>query len=178
MPIDRIAIPLFFDSRKVQEWTTDPAHLPFSDYRDRAIWGPPGEKGSRECINFQLMRQLFSYIVIQQENEYRNGEDLHYGDWNSALEAGRNYLVGRDVSLTEFVRTHRSSLNDWQRLAYQWCLANPSQALVLRARNGRLIYEIKKRGDYVEIGLPHHDHGGEKHWISRDGRTKVLINVD
>ena len=178
MSTGRTAIPLFFNSPKVQEWTTDAAHLPFLDYLDRTIWSPPNEKGSRECINFQLMHQPCSYMIAQQANEYRNGEDPHYGDWNRALEAGRNYLVGRDVSLTEFARTHRSSLNDWQRLAYQWCLANPSQALVLRARNGRLIYEIKKRGDYVEIGLPHHDHGGEKHWISRDGKTKVLINVD
>lgn len=175
---DTTTIPLFFNSPKPQEWTTDPAHLHFSDYRDRTIWGPPDETGTPKCINLQLMRQPFSYMVIQQDNEYQDGEDLRYGDWHRALEAGRNYLVRRDVSLTEFVRRHRSSLNEWQRLAYQWCLANPSQALVLRARNGRLIYEIKKRGDYVEIGLPHHDHGGEKHWISRDGKTKVLINVD
>jgi hypothetical protein len=66
------------------------------------------------------MRQPFSYMVIQQENEYGNGEDPHYGDWKRAIEAGRDYLVGRDISLTDFVRTHRSSLNEWQRLAYQF----------------------------------------------------------
>jgi hypothetical protein len=41
-----------------------------------------------------------------------------------------------------------------------------------------LIYHIAKRGEYVEIGLPHHRHGGEKYWVSRNGKTKVLINVD
>jgi hypothetical protein len=41
-----------------------------------------------------------------------------------------------------------------------------------------LIYHIAKRGEYVEIGLPHHCHGGEKYWVSRNGKTKVLINVD
>jgi hypothetical protein len=30
----------------------------------------------------------------------------------------------------------------------------------------------------VEFGLPHHCHGGEKYWVSRNGKTKVLINVD
>jgi len=44
MSTDRTAIPLFFNSRKVREWTTDPAHLHFSDYRDRAVWGPPTKR--------------------------------------------------------------------------------------------------------------------------------------
>jgi hypothetical protein len=42
----------------------------------------------------------------------------------------------------------------------------------------RLIYHIAKRGEFVEFGLPHHCHGGEKYWVSRNGKTKVLINVD
>jgi len=88
MSADRTVIPLFCNSRKVREWTTDPGHLHFSDYRDRAMSGPPDEKGSRECINLQLMRQPFSYMIAQQANEYRNGEDPHYGDWNRALECG------------------------------------------------------------------------------------------
>jgi hypothetical protein len=41
-----------------------------------------------------------------------------------------------------------------------------------------LIYHIAKRGEYVEFGLPHYSHGGEKYWVSRRGKTKVLINVD
>jgi hypothetical protein len=41
-----------------------------------------------------------------------------------------------------------------------------------------LIYHIAKRGEYVEFGLPHHCHGGEKYWVSRNGKTKVLIKVD
>jgi hypothetical protein len=45
-------------------------------------------------------------------------------------------------------------------------------------RRNRLIYHIAKRGEYVEFGLPHYSHGGEKYWVSRRGKTKVLINVD
>jgi len=41
-----------------------------------------------------------------------------------------------------------------------------------------LIYHIAKRGEYVEFGLPHHCHGGEKYRVSRNGKTRVLINVD
>lgn len=57
-------------------------------------------------------------------------------------------------------------------------IANPSRMLVLTSTTSHLIYHICKRGEYVEIGLPHHSHGGEKYWVSRTGKTKVLINVD
>ena len=89
--------------------------------------------------------------------------------------------------MSEFQRVNRSSLNEWQRLAYEWCVANPSRMLVLTSTKPRLIYHIAKRGEYVEFGrrgeyvefgLPHHCHGGEKYWVSRDGKTKVLISVD
>jgi hypothetical protein len=78
----------------------------------------------------------------------------------------------------EFQRVNTSSLNEWQRLAYEWSMANPSRMLVLSSTKPRLIYHIAKRGEYVEFGLPHHCHGGEKYWVSRNGKTKVLINVD
>jgi hypothetical protein len=54
----------------------------------------------------------------------------------------------------------------------------PPRMLVLSSMKPRLIYHIAKRGEYVEFGLPHHCHGGEKYWVSRNGKTKVLINVD
>jgi hypothetical protein len=57
-------------------------------------------------------------------------------------------------------------------------MANPSRMLVLSSTKPRFIYHIGKRGEYVEFGLPHHRHGGEKYWVSRNGKTKVLINVD
>jgi len=78
--------------------------------------------------------------------------------------------------MPEFLRVHTSSLNEWQRMAYEWCVANPSRMLVLTSMKLRLIYHIAKRGEYIEFGLPHHCHGGEKYWVSRNGKTKVLIN--
>jgi hypothetical protein len=100
--------------------------------------------------------------------------------WNmgKALDVGSSYLVGATVPLSEFQRVHTSSLNEWQRLAFEWCMANPSRMLVLTSTKPRLIYHIAKRGEYVELGLPHHCHGGEKYWVSRNGKTRVLINVD
>jgi hypothetical protein len=57
-------------------------------------------------------------------------------------------------------------------------MADPSRMLVLTSTKPRLIYHIAKHGDYFEFGLPHHCRGGEKYWVSRNGKTKVLINVD
>jgi hypothetical protein len=51
-------------------------------------------------------------------------------------------------------RGYTSSLNEWQRLAYEWCVANPLRMLVLTSTKPRLIYHIAKRGEYVEFGLP------------------------
>jgi hypothetical protein len=67
--------------------------------------------------------------------------------------------------MSEFQRVYTSSLNEWQRLAYAWCVANPSRMLVLTSTKSRLIYHIAKRGECVEIGPPHHCHGGEKYWV-------------
>jgi hypothetical protein len=36
----------------------------------------------------------------------------------------------------------------------------------------------RKRGEYVEFGLPHHCHGGERYRVSRNGKTRVMIKVD
>jgi hypothetical protein len=53
-------------------------------------------------------------------------------------------------------------------MAYASCLASPSRVLVLTSTKPGLIHHIAKRGEYVEFGLPHHCHGGEKNWVSRN----------
>jgi hypothetical protein len=164
---------LFEDS-----WSINPAKLDFSEFRNRQIWGPPDSSGSRQCINMALLRKPFPYSIEQRVNPYTNGEDAEYGTWEKALDVGRSYLVGATVPMPEFQRVYTSSLNEWQCLAFEWCMANPSRMLVFTSPRPRLIYHIAKRGEYVEIGLPHHCHGGEKYWVSRNGKTKVLINVD
>ncbi len=161
-----------------EPWNADPSQLRFTDYLDRCIWGPPDANRIRRCLDNKLASEPFRYSVQQTDNHYTNGEDLSYGAWDKALECGRSYMAGESTSMAQFVRTHRSRLQGWQRLAWLWCVANPSLTLVLRSQRPRRVYEIKKRGEYVEIGLPHHGAGGERHWISRDGKTKVLVNVD
>ncbi|GGG86834.1 hypothetical protein [Edaphobacter dinghuensis] len=161
-----------------EEWETDPAKLSFLEYRNRLIWGRPDAQGSRACINRKLIREPFRYTVRQKDNEYAFGEDPKFGEWEKALNCGRSYLAGSDTPMKEFLRRHMSSLTNWQKHAYQWCLANPSRCLVLVSPQLKRHYVIKKRGEYVEIGLPHHEWGGERHWITKGGSRKVLVNVD
>jgi hypothetical protein len=112
------ATPALFESAMTCGWTTDAARLDFSDYRNRQIWGPPDESGSRTCINRTLLRKPFPYTIEQRVNPYPNGEDADYGMWEQALDLGRSYLVGSTVPMAEFMRAHTSSMNEWQRLAY------------------------------------------------------------
>jgi hypothetical protein len=162
----------------LEEHRIDPAGLSFAEYRERCLWGAPDAHGSRACLDRKALKEPFDYSVREQPNSFENGEDPHYGTWDKMLEAGRSYLVGNHVSWRQFLRTHTSALTEWQRMAYHWCLAHPTLRLVFEARLRSRIYHIMKHGEFVEIGLPYHDYGGEKHWVSRDGKTRVLVNVD
>jgi len=59
---------------------------------------------------------------------------------------------------------------------FEYCKANPREKVTLR--NNRLEYDCYWRGEYCVISLPHHDAGGERTWITRDGKSKILVNVD
>jgi len=117
------------------------------------------------------------FVVSTRPNQWVAREDK-YGVWDIAVDSGRSYLVGTNVPLHSFLSSHTSYLRPWQRIAFRWALANPNQCLLLETFDRGLYWTVEKRGEYVEFGLPHQSQGGEKHWISRDGQTQVLVNVD
>jgi hypothetical protein len=85
------------------------------------------------------------------------------------------------TDLKQFLRTHTSDLNDWQQAAYPIAWHYPDvQVIVNTGRYGPRRYDwvVYRRGEYINFSLPHHDAGGERDYISRDGRTRVLINID
>lgn len=103
--------------------------------------------------------------------------DDEYGTWDACLDAGRSYLVGDKVPMKDFLKNHTSSITAaWMKLAVRLAMADNDVSI--RVRNNRMDYKIYRRGEYVEIGLPHHDYGGERHWITRDCKRRVLVNVD
>ena len=117
------------------------------------------------------------FAVSTRPNQWVTREDK-YGVWDISIDCGRSYLVGMDVPLHSFLSTHTTNLRPWQRVAFRWALANPEKCLQLETFDRGLYWTVEKRSEYVEFGLPHQTQGGEKHWISRDGQTRVLVNVD
>lgn len=162
------------------EWQ-DPG-LPFRQYWERHVWGPPDSERSQQCINQGLVREGLRYEVYTGKNPYADYKDDQWRTWDAIIASGKSYMVGDQVPTEQFLRTHRRALNGWQRIAFKWCMLHPEQQLELRSRRdqgfAKRIYEVKRRGEYVEISLPHHGAGGEKHWVTKDGRSKILINVD
>lgn len=130
-----------------------------------------------------------TYTLTTYENSYHtNASEWNQWTWEKLIESGKAYLVGKAVPTKKFIREHTSRLTTWQSLAGLWAIENPSQQLIVETsdwvRAPRRCYVICARavgdpnGAVVEIGLPHHDAGGERHWISRDCKTRVLVNVD
>jgi len=100
--------------------------------------------------------------------------------FDSLAESGRSYMVGTSVSMANYKKSHSSYIpkDHWLVQAVEWAFENSSLRLKVQTTNND--YEIAKRGDTVEIALPHHGRGGEKHWIvyPNNYRKKLLVNVD
>jgi hypothetical protein len=140
--------------------------LSFSDYCNLKM--QQNDSDALEPINFRTSTKANQWY----------GRDDAYGTWEKSIDCGRSYLVGREVPTASFLATHTSKMQPWQKLIFHWVVANPSLCLVLESFDRSLYYTVSLRGEYVEFGLPHQDQGGEKHWVSRDGLNRVLVNVD
>jgi len=99
-----------------------------------------------------------------------------FASYEASLECGRSYMVGDSLTTAEFVKRYGSSLTEWQKLAYLWCRQNPTKALRLESRQRDWCVYV--RGEYVEFNLPHQDAGGEKSYITLDGKRKIHVNED
>jgi len=118
----------------------------------------------------------FPFRATIRPNSYSVREADAHATWQAALEGGRSYMVGTEVEMETFIRQHRSALTGWQKIAYAWAMANPLWRVDVTV--GRNEWSIYQRGEYVDFCLPHQDAGGEKSYISRDGKSKILVNVD
>lgn len=127
-------------------------------------------------LNFKS-RSAWSYVTD-------NNDKLDYYHklyaFTDAVEAGKSYMVGSDVPTKAYLKSHTSYIarDHWLYYAVKWAFQNEDQKLVVETKTKT--YEIYRRGAYVEIALPHHGRGGEKHWIVcfSEPNKKVLVNVD
>lgn len=125
-------------------------------------------------ITAHTVQEAFPGTVTVRPNWVPDTDE--YGSWNKMLECGRSYMVGRDVPMSTFIRSHRTRLQAWQRLAFAFCKQHPKLQLHLISPSRE--WSVYVRGEYVEYNLPHHDMGGENTYVSVDGRYKVHINRD
>jgi hypothetical protein len=103
-------------------------------------------------------------------------KQTEYWFWDRMIEAGKSYMVGDNITMSKYLKSHSSPLCDWQKMAYQWAIENPDQ--ILHVENGTHEWRVFLHGEYVEFELPYHEKGGERNYVTRSGKTKVLVNVD
>lgn len=122
-----------------------------------------------------------SDVQVRMQNPSFDRPSDQYNTWDACVTSGRDYLVGAQMDLKQFLRTHTSTLNEWQRAAYKLAWNYPHvQVMVNTGEYGPRKYEwvVYRRGEYVDFSLPHQDAGGERDYISRDGRRRILININ
>lgn len=146
------------------------------------LWGLAWSAARKYNFNMSLLNlwTVLDYStrmrISHQVNAYHEMKDDKYRSWDQSIETGHSYLVGDRMTREQFLTSHTSRLSPWMQHAFHWCVMNPEKCL--RLDGARLEWRVYARGEYVNFSLPYHDHGGEKDWISVDGKTKVLINVD
>ncbi len=101
------------------------------------------------------------------------------GVWEPTVDQGWSYLYGKDRPRKDYLRKYTSPISQvWMRLAVRMAQLDPTMKFVFINEHRRLQYEVYDLGEYVEIRLPHHDMGGEKTWVTKDGKTRLCIDVD
>jgi len=119
--------------------------------------------------------QQFAYVTTRQKTGDWYLNPGEYGKWDKMMDCGKSYMVG-DIPMSRYLKTHTSPLSGWQKLAYAFCLQNPT--LILEIETKTHDWRVYQRGEYVEFALPHQSRGGERHYVSRNGTSKVLVNED
>jgi hypothetical protein len=124
------------------------------------------------------LARAYTVFASAEPNPYgpSAGRQDPWASWTACIESGRTYLTGTRLTTAAFERLYRRRLEPWMVRAYVWARQNPDRTLVLHGR--RYAWHVFQRGEYVSFQLPFHDSGGERDYVSRDGRTRILVNDD
>ena len=126
---------------------------------------------------FQFAREAGYMVWLQSKSEAFLKWEARVGNWDQAIEGGKSYMYGSDKPTKEYIRKYSSTLSAiWMKLAYQ--LAMLDTTIEIHLRSQRLAYHVYKVGEYVEFRLPYHGQGGEKSYITKDGKRKVQTDQD
>lgn len=113
------------------------------------------------------------------ENEFERPERIAkdlWRAWEAEIDSGWSYLTGTDYPRERYIKEQTTALNKWQRVAFAYCMAHPQE--MIQIESARRHWQIKRRGEYISFCLPHQSFGGDRTWVSRDGKTKLLVDVD
>lgn len=138
--------------------------------QDIERWLPSGYRGVR--------------IVERPISGIAEGQADRWATWPAALAAGMSWFGYSEDEEKRYLKHCSAPMRYWMKVAYLWCRANPGKFLLVDGDNGRrggnrgYIWHIGLRGEYVEFSLPHQEHGGERAWICRTGKSMVLVNKD
>lgn len=118
-----------------------------------------------------------TYHLHFAPNDYATRTDDRYGTWDAVIAEGKSYLEGAEIPTDIFIKRNRSAVRHWLRSPCAYAYQHPETTVEIHTAQRR--YRIYRRGEYVNIGLPYHNFGGEKDWVTMPPfRTKILVNVD
>jgi hypothetical protein len=147
--------------------TMQPPSLISLSYRAAA------EKVAMWEIRHRFKTEVFVSSRPKEDKWHLTTNEFWY--WDRIIESGKSYMVG-DMPTQEYLRKFSSPLSKWQKLAYVWAIENPDSILDVETSSHE--WQVYTRGEYVEFSLPHQDKGGERNYVTRNGKTKVLVNED
>ena len=132
------------------------------------------------------IRKCFSFAKVTvrdvSELEHYEKQNETYGSWDDVIEAGKSYIGNWNDDTKKFIKTHSSSLSDWQKLAMEWMSQNRTKFIIIETLAGKrnFLWRVVGWREYVDFGLPYHELGGEKNYVVKWEKpgSKVLVNVD
>jgi hypothetical protein len=107
-------------------------------------------------------------------NAYDARPERWDGRWAEAVEGGRRVMLGADVAEAEYLARYTVEAAPWQSAAVAFCRAFPRLWLVIG--DGSHGWSARRRGEYVEF--LYHAGAREYTYLSRDGATVVLVEID
>jgi hypothetical protein len=107
-------------------------------------------------------------------NAYTAAPERWNGEWADALDRGRRVMLGAEATEAAYLARYETGAAPWQSAAVAFCRAFPRLWLVVG--EGPEGCHVRLRGEYVEY--LHHVGVREYTYLSRDGATVVLVEID
>lgn len=151
----------------------DAASLTFEEFRRCAIYAADGK-----IQNHRLYQQSFPYKVSVLEQAYVSEGPDASGGLDLMLVAAWERLAGKQALAKDLRRRYTSAMSPWQKVAFDWCMANPGKRLVLSSDRPIVEYRISTQSEYVLFDLLDKTARVHKQWVCCDRYRKMLVTSE